>query len=120
MASGPVPGNKRSCCGLNERSPRGITAEAGEPYLGHTLARVARSSYLFKRSRELFASSDMAHRRSLRAIPDGKTPTRGRVVAGLSFGFWRACSIASTTNCGIPIYTEHSHTARETAQSLRA
>jgi len=25
----------------NERSPRGITAEAGEPYLGHRHARVA-------------------------------------------------------------------------------
>ena len=81
--SAPVPGDRRSCCTLKERSPRGITAETGEPYLGHTLARIARCSYLFKRSRELFASHDMAHRRSLRAIPDGggrRSRTRGSSI----------------------------------------
>jgi hypothetical protein len=31
----------------NERSPRGITAEAGEPYLGHTLTSVALRHFPF-------------------------------------------------------------------------
>jgi hypothetical protein len=31
------------------RSPRGITAEAGEPYLGHTPASLARSTQTFRR-----------------------------------------------------------------------
>jgi hypothetical protein len=61
----------------NERSPRGITAETGEPYLGHTPARIARSSEIFQETIE-------------RIGKEGKAPTRGRVVAGLSFGFWRA------------------------------
>jgi hypothetical protein len=30
---------------LQRRSPRGITAEAGEPYLGHTPASVARTRF---------------------------------------------------------------------------
>jgi hypothetical protein len=75
------------------------------------------------------------HRRSGRALPgaytsedsailvigkERKTPTRGRVVAGLSFGFWRALSIASTTSSGLSIYTVRSLTDQETAPRLLA
>jgi hypothetical protein len=36
------------------------------------------------------ASRQRAHATAARISREGKTPTRGRVVAGLSFGFWRA------------------------------
>ncbi len=36
------------------------------------------------------ASRQRVHATAARISREGKTPTRGRVVAGLSFGFWRA------------------------------
>jgi hypothetical protein len=102
------------------RSPRGITAEAGEPYLGHTPTNLARPSRL--------SSQECSQLRPPHGSPKRLAPyleetggehdkalalyvwnarisaaafealhhvevilrTRGRVVVGLSFGFWRA------------------------------